>query len=376
MKIKLNRSVIKRVIIMVFVIVLIITLPTIKLASDDNMELIFRSFVGKKSDYQGFIEIWNIDTFESGKMTKSDFLQSVAKEFQKENKGTYVIVRNVTENECKNMIASGQRPDLVSCSYGVAAEIKQYVSSFLVKADNVYENFLNAGKFNGEQYAIPWCFGNYYLLSTKSRVQEYFDENEDIKLSKIALSTGKEKVGKKKTEIIHSLGFGSKKYLLPKTAFCTYTKAEIVSANYAVNKTSAIASTPYSAYTEFLTHKFNILLGTQSELNKLKNRESLGKLEKLLFERVDGFTDLLQFIFMLSNSKERFDYSKKFIEFLISEKIQKGVLKTGLLPINKKVVLGDKEGVMSNIIPEKIESYECFNVFLNKAEIENLQAIQ
>ena len=92
------KNVIKRLILSVFVIVLVVMLPMVDLKADNNIELIYRSFIGKKSDYLGFIEIWNIDTFESGGESKYEMLQTVAKEYQKENKGTYVIVRNITES--------------------------------------------------------------------------------------------------------------------------------------------------------------------------------------------------------------------------------------------------------------------------------------
>ena len=56
------------------------------------------------------------------------------------------------------------------------------------------------------------------------------------------------------------------------------------------------------ALTEFLTQKTNILLGTQSELVKLKNREDSGKLDGLIVEAVKGFTDLLQFMLISKSS--------------------------------------------------------------------------
>ena len=71
------------------------------------------------------IEIWNIDTFEGANVSKTKLISQIANEFQTENKGVYFMVRNVTESECANLIASGQLPDIFSCSYGVAESVKK-----------------------------------------------------------------------------------------------------------------------------------------------------------------------------------------------------------------------------------------------------------
>ena len=360
---KTANRVIKRLILSLFVVVLIVMLPTVKLRADNNLELIYRSFLGKKSDYLGFIEIWNIDTFESGGDSKYEILLSVAKEYQKENKGTYVIVRNITESECKNMLAKGQIPDLFSCSYGVASELKGYVVQYDERFDEVYKNLLDAGKYNGVQYAIPWCYNNYYLFSTRSRVEKFFGENEKIVLSKIALSTGYEKVNKNKKEIIYSLGCGANKYLLPQIAFNTYINKEIAFNDYALNKEALMKNTPYDAYCDFLTGKSNILLGTKRDYVRLKGKEDSGKLDELVVEKLSGFTDLLQFVFVTNNGAKQNNHAQAFVKKLVSKKVQEKVSKNGVFSVNSAVKNQDNVGIMSNITPENIANYECYNVF-------------
>lgn len=367
------KKVIKRLILSVFVIVLVVMLPMVDLKADNNIELIYRSFIGKKSDYLGFIEIWNIDTFESGGVSKYEMLQTVAKEYQKENKGTYVIVRNITESECKNMIAKGQKPDLFSCSYGVASEIKDYVVPFSESFDDLYENLLSAGKYQGCQYAVPWCYNNYYLFSTKSRVEAYFKDDEKISLSKIALETGSEKINKNKKEIIYSLGFGMSKYLMPQIAFSTYINKEIALKDYSLSKETVIKNSPYDAYCNFLVGGSNILLGTKRDLIRLCGREEQGKLEGLVVEKVSGFTDLLQFALITKNSEQRYNHAQAFVKKLVSAKVQEWAGEKGMFVVNKTIKSQNNTGIMSNITPENIENYKCFNVFLTKGDIERLQ---
>ena len=104
------KIIIKRILIAILVVFLIFYLPRVRISNDDNLGLIYSTFVGQKSKYQGIIEIWNIDTFEGGKKSKTEFLTSVTKSFQLKNKGIFFMIRNITENECMNMLQAGQRP--------------------------------------------------------------------------------------------------------------------------------------------------------------------------------------------------------------------------------------------------------------------------
>lgn len=77
----------KRVSVLVGVIIMLVFLPVVGLAKNNNLELIYEKFVGVKSEYQGMIEIWNVDTFEGGLISKTKMLQQVANKFKAENKG-------------------------------------------------------------------------------------------------------------------------------------------------------------------------------------------------------------------------------------------------------------------------------------------------
>ena len=112
------KMIVKRVSVLFCVIIMLVCLPAVGFAKNNNLELIYEKFVGVKSEYQGMIEIWNVDTFEGGLISKTKILQQVVNKFKAENKGLYFMIRNISESECKNLLDSGQRPDLFSASYG------------------------------------------------------------------------------------------------------------------------------------------------------------------------------------------------------------------------------------------------------------------
>ena len=57
---------------------------------------------------------WNVDTFEGGIGSKSGFLEKCAIEFEKENRGLYILVKNMTIDECLLQLKEGNKPDLLS----------------------------------------------------------------------------------------------------------------------------------------------------------------------------------------------------------------------------------------------------------------------
>ena len=72
-------NVLKKLILSALVVTLIVILPMASLKANDDLSMIFGTFLGQKSKYQGIIEIWNIDTFESGTASKASFLTATAK---------------------------------------------------------------------------------------------------------------------------------------------------------------------------------------------------------------------------------------------------------------------------------------------------------
>ena len=340
-----------RVFIGLFAIVLMITLPFLGLRVSDDFSFISSKFVGSKSKYQGVIEVWNIDTFESGTNPKINYLNSVAQSFQKQNKGLYILVRNLTEYECLNLLSQGIKPDIFSCSYGISNKIKEYVEPFS-NADNlgVRDELIQAGMYENKLYALAWCFGVYCFISTDSHLSKAkVNLDEKIKLSDLSLSLGYELKLKNGTKIISSLSYGSNKYLLPKEAFLSYTNKElIVNSDYSLDKESNNQS-QYTAYSKFIAGESVVLLGTQRDIARMENRLKNGKVSKVYYDYINTFTDLIQFSFLAKNDDLiKLEYCEKFAKFLTLNKNQKKISEIGMMPVTGQVDVYNS-GIMLDI---------------------------
>lgn len=351
----------KRAALAALAVLLVILVPLTKSYSDSNLQRLYSIFLGKKSEYSGIIQIWNIDSFESGSRSKNSFLNEAARVFEEQNKGLYVLVRNLSEYECLTLLSEGQAPDLFSCSYGVAGKIRQYLSPFDSGSEELLTNFAEAGKSQGKQYALAWCFNMYCLISTAKSL-EGAGKGAEASLSDIALNSGYSVKGKKGEEIVYSLCYGINKYSVAKSIFLAYTGKELVSTS----KDSILPDcrTPFQAYSNFVTGKSVILLGSLRDYFRMQQRERLGKAEGTLCEFVSGGTDLVQFLLKADiKDAKRSGAAEEFAKFLLCEKGQKMLSSIGLVSPTALYKTQYTNGIMSHIGHENIESYTVFNVF-------------
>lgn len=358
------KNIFLRVFVLALALFVAIFFPMIKLAGGDDLSYIYSTFIGNKSKYNGIIEVWNIDSFESGTASKSSFLENVGKRFQKLNKGTYVIVRNLTKGECENLLSSGEKPDVFSCSYEIFDVIKNYLRGFN-GTDNlggVYENYLNAGKnASGELVGLAWCTGFYALISTKAKLEKANKYAEDVKLNEIAFNSDYEyKVGKKQKKSV-SLVYGTSGGIMPKNALLAYNRAGSIQINETENE--LIYKSGYAAYSSFLSNNATILLGTQRDICRMVKREANGKVSDILIQKLMNWTDLVQFAFITSfGDSIRQEYGEKFAKFLTENENQKAIENIGMFPIIS-VSETNFKGVMRDIILENFSNIEVKSIF-------------
>lgn len=364
-----------KVLLGVLTIAMFVTLPKFSADVSGNFSFISGVFVGSKSKYQGVIEVWNIDTFESGSAPKSNYLSKVAGIFQKENRGLYVLIRNLTEFECLNLLSSGLSPDIFSCSYAVASELRDYVVPFSSSENiDVSDNILASGVVDDSLYALPWCMGVYCLISTASHLSKAkFDITQDFSLADIALSVGYEIKSKNSTKIISSLTYGSQKYLLPKQALNSYNnKGLITTSSYSLDK-NVNSQTPYGAYSKFLAGDSVILLGTQRDICRMENRVSQGKASDVFYKPLTTFTDLIQFTLISRTDDEiKRNLCEDFCKKLVEKSSQKFLKDIAMLPVTGQTDIYSG-GIMSDIIPEISGISQLKNIFISKSEIAALQ---
>lgn len=156
------------------------------------------------------LKVWQIDSFEGGKGSRADFLQSIGDDFSKTG-GSYVSVVSVSANAARFNLEAGNVPDVISYGagvYGIESFIKDYAS---------------------------WCHGGYCLLSLDTST-----DFSDVSSSNTVINEGKENL----------VGAAA--------LFCG-----ISDANYEKSTT---------AYVSLLNGKYKYLLGTQRDIFRLKTR--------------------------------------------------------------------------------------------------------
>ena len=163
---------------------------------------------------------------------------------------------------------------------------------------------------------------------------------------------------------------------MPQMALKTYNNSEVGSVSkYAYNENQN-GTSPYTAYCEFVADESVILLGTQRDVFRMKNREAQGKVSDLIVEQVLGFTDLIQFVMLGKNlSGDKLFVAEDFVKFLTSAESQNIILKSGLFSVTNIDNKSEKIGIMQNIILHNFSDYATLNVFIDKNEIQNLQKI-
>lgn len=274
-----------------------------------------------KVEYKGIITLWHIDTFEGGEGSRKQFLLKTAREFEKDNQGILISVIDHTPTSVKEQINKGEFPDLISFGNGVEVNgLKELAIS----------NRFSVGKVNDKQYSYPWCRGG-YLLITKKDNKESLDKKE-----------------------IEKLIVSQSEYTLPLTALSLEgIKAKEIKS-----------FSPLDAYVEFVSEKEGVLLGTQRDIVRLKNRGIEFKIRPLT-----QFCDLYQNIGLLSTNKEKISACNGFINLLLSTKTQSRLKEISMFSIDYSVNF-EKEELNAMQGVDIINSVSCF---LDVNTIKNIQ---
>ncbi len=229
-----------------------------------------------KSIQQRVVRVWNVDTFEGGKGSRTEFLKKIAKKSEKTNSGVYYLVSSYTLEGAKQAFREGVYPDLLSFGIGLSdfAELCLPLSFYF-----------SGGETESGCLAYPWCRGGYALFS----LDEQFDEE-----GLTAISCG----GKNLPQIAAKLSQISGK--------------EVESL---------------AAYTGFLNGKYRYLLGTQRDLCRFAARK-----KTVYYQSLSSYCDLYQYISVLSAEK-REDCSA-FLQTLFSDEVQDSLSEIGMFPID------------------------------------------
>jgi len=243
----------------------------------------FTIFIGKdkivekteyveRSEYKGVITLWQVDSFEGGTGSRKQFLLKKARAFERENKGVYVMVINHTAESVNEKVESGIFPDLISFGNGTR----------ILELSEIDVKGVNGGKLMGKNYLTAWCRGGYVLISNPKISGEQIDK----------------------------LIVSQQEYTQPLTALLL----EGIGAN------EIISLKPMDAYVRFTMGKEKYLLGTQRDVVRLRNRGM-----EVETTALTKFNDLFQYVGVTSKEEVKKYYAEKFVQYLVSEKVQESL---------------------------------------------------
>lgn len=290
-----------------------------------------------------FLELWNVDTFEGGKASRGAFLEKQAVNFQKTNTNVYIIVKNLSTEQAELQLASGAVPDFVSYGIGAGKMFKTLCKD--VKNFDVRED-LKIPK------VVPWCLGGYVLCSIK---------NIDLKDENAILN--------------NTIGFGVKNTICLSALNENVEEVGKLEKVYEKSKTAGYGE--YNAYEDFLKQEFDVLLGTQRDFFRLLNRINLGALDSCKFNFLSGYSDLVQWFSVLTDDEEKTKIIENFIDFILSEDIQRKLVNIGMFSSTGLLIYEDEnykkfeEAISKDLITispflDEFEIREKQNEMLNK----------
>ena len=127
----------------------------------------------------------------------------------------------------------------------------------------------------------------------------------------------------------------------------------------------------YEMYENFLGNKFATLIGTTRDFMRCKDREDKGTISTLVYNYLGGYTDLVQYMGIISKSIEKQEIAKKFLDFVMRSENQKELTKVGLFSCVEKEIY--KEGYLKDFEKVLSNKLEVPSAFLSTKEIEDLK---
>ncbi|MDE7084114.1 MAG: hypothetical protein K2O81_02590, partial [Clostridia bacterium] len=237
----------KTVILLILIVLLIITVPLLAVLQS-------RSAATDSGNTTTGISIWQIDGFEGGRGSRSQYLQSAGNACFK-GKKIYVTVTSLSADAARANLAQGNEPDIISYPAGFYG-IENYVN----KKDFLFKS---------------WCRGGYCILT--------LDESgdfSDISAENTVINAGKDNLSKVAAVLNGVSGARSEE--------------------------------PTNAYLNLLNGKFKYLFGTQRDVFRLKTRNV-----SFSVKPVTEFNDLYQNVSILTKNSSRYEICNQYINYLL-----------------------------------------------------------
>lgn len=237
----------------------------------------------------GILRVWQIDSFEGGRGSRTLFLNGVARIYEKES-DMLVLVTTHTPESASNAVDEGYMPDVISYGPGVEfiANIARPLPGYTFQA----------GSLSGETYAYPWCRGIYFLLTGEGDFSDVTPQNTVL-----------------------SMGRG----------------ASVVISAALEGFIGAYAAEPsIQAYVHLIAGKYRYMIGTQRDVWRLRTRNYTFTAKPLT-----AFSDLFQYVSICAEEGKQYSAALEFVELLFSKEVQESVTKIGMLSIDYMIYTGD-----------------------------------
>lgn len=295
-----------------------------------------------KFEFSGVIELWNVDTFEGGSVSRATYLEKRAIEFEKINKGVFISVSNLTLEQLKLNLKNNKKPHIITFGIGVEDcflnDITQLSSTFGVRDD-----LINSGTISGKLKAIPIMMGGYVLISNAEKNNE---EN-----------------------ILESLSENNK------LALATIDSINPLLSIYSINEKAKFLTsenlTSFDAYDKFINNKYNCLLGTQRDFYRCRNRENNLKMQ-CNYNFLSGYNDLVVYASIFKSSNEIERILTNFLNYLTSEKVQSQLININMFPVIYKNIYTDSYYKKFN--DEILKEVKTLNVFYSNNTLKEIRS--
>ncbi len=243
--------------------------------------------------YKTVLTVWHIDTFEGGTGSRADFLSSSLKTLC--DNGIVALVKTQTAESMEKAFKNGELPDMISFGVG-CGEVVNFTRELPFKS-------FSGGEAGGGCFAAPWCFGGYYLIAKNGDnrlIDRLFESDSDKNIENLIVSDGEN--------------------ILPVLAL----KRLGITAN-------AVYFPPKDAYSRFISEKNVVLLGTQRDIKRIEKKK-----DEFTVRPLEGYSDLVQYIAITTESDEKYRYCRVAVEHILSEEVQKKLYKIGMMRVDGK----------------------------------------
>ena len=299
----------------------------------------------KARNQETILELWHVETFEGGTTSREKYLEKRAIEFEKQNKGVFVLVKSVSLSELELSFKENKMPDLISFGYGVQNQFKdKLVALNLENSTFLKQSFYDSGLNGGRLLAVPYCYSRNLLFSTPEKLEKA-GVNGSETLNNILFNAGYTIKTKKKTKVVYSCVYGGQN--------TPNLMLESAVQNAILPESATLSS--FNAYLKFYGGGATILLGSLRDLARLENKLKSGEITKLLCEPYSNETSLTQNLGVFaSSSSEKQRFSTMFIDYCLSPFAQAQVAGVGLLSPTQNIysqnsALGQIEKQSQNI---------------------------